>query len=69
LLAGVNWSGSRAIGYNMEAERLRQCVEAIIEQEGGNKPFNASERKPSQPSGPIGIFELLRRLIQRRSPR
>jgi hypothetical protein len=37
LLAGVNWSGSRAVGYDMDAERLRQCVEAIIEQEAEEK--------------------------------
>ena len=68
LLAGVNWSGSRAVGYDMEAERLRQCVEAIIEQEGGDRPINAVERTPSQPTGPVGVFERLGRLARRRSP-
>ena len=37
MLAGVNWSGQRAVGYDMEAERLRQCVEAIIEKDAGEK--------------------------------
>jgi hypothetical protein len=29
LLAGVNWSGKRAIGYDMEPEQLVRCVEAM----------------------------------------
>jgi len=37
MLAGVNWSGPRAVGYDIEAERLRQCVDAIIEQEAERK--------------------------------
>lgn len=32
-LAGVNWSGPRSKGFDMEPERLVQCVLAIIEQE------------------------------------
>jgi hypothetical protein len=32
-LAGVNWSGPRAIGFDLEPERLVQCVLAIIERE------------------------------------
>jgi hypothetical protein len=30
LLVGVNWSGKGAVGYDMEAERLRWHVEAIL---------------------------------------
>jgi hypothetical protein len=30
-LAGVNWSGKRAVGYDLEPERLQRCVEAVIE--------------------------------------
>jgi len=28
---GVNWSGKRAVGYDLEPEHVRQNVEAIIE--------------------------------------
>lgn len=31
LLVGVNWSGKRAIGYDLEPERLVQCVQAVID--------------------------------------
>ena len=31
LLAGVNWSGKRAVGYDVEPDRLVQSVTAIIE--------------------------------------
>ncbi|HEY2787522.1 MAG TPA: DUF2750 domain-containing protein [Fimbriiglobus sp.] len=31
LLVGVNWSGKRAVGYDIEPERLKQSVEAVIE--------------------------------------
>lgn len=31
LLVGVNWSGKRAAGYDMEPEELRRNVEAVIE--------------------------------------
>ncbi len=27
---GVNWSGARAVGYDMESSRVRECVEAVI---------------------------------------
>jgi len=30
LLVGVNWSGERAAGYDMEPEELRRNVEAVI---------------------------------------
>ena len=28
---GVNWSGKRAVGYDLEPERLQQNVEALID--------------------------------------
>jgi len=28
---GVNWSGKRVVGYDLEPERLVQCVQAIID--------------------------------------
>jgi hypothetical protein len=28
---GVNWSGTRAVGYDMDPERLKANVEAVIE--------------------------------------
>ena len=31
LLVGVNWSGKRAIGYDIEPERLVECVQAMID--------------------------------------
>jgi hypothetical protein len=31
LLMGINWSGKRAVGYDMEPERLMECVQAVIE--------------------------------------
>jgi len=31
LLVGVNWSGKRAVGYDLEPERLVQCVQAVID--------------------------------------
>jgi uncharacterized protein DUF2750 len=31
LLVGVNWSGKKALGYDIEPERLRQSVEAVME--------------------------------------
>jgi hypothetical protein len=31
LLVGVNWSGKRAVGYDIEAENLVRSVEAVIE--------------------------------------
>lgn len=31
LLVGVNWSGKRAVGYDIEPGRLRQHVEAVID--------------------------------------
>ena len=31
LLAGVNWSGKRAVGYDLEPEQLRRYVETVIE--------------------------------------
>jgi hypothetical protein len=31
ILAGVNWSGPGATGYDVEPDRLRQSVQAIIE--------------------------------------
>jgi hypothetical protein len=34
LLAGVNWSGKRAVGYDMEPIRLQQCIEAVIAGDG-----------------------------------
>jgi hypothetical protein len=30
LLVGVNWSGKHAIGYDLEPERVRQNVEAVV---------------------------------------
>jgi hypothetical protein len=27
---GVNWSGKRAVGYDIEAKKVREYVEAII---------------------------------------
>jgi hypothetical protein len=30
ILAGVNWSGPRALGHDLEPERLRDAVEALI---------------------------------------
>ncbi len=30
VLAGVNWSGKRAVGYDYEPSKLRACVEALI---------------------------------------
>ena len=35
LLVGINWSGPRALGYDMEPKRLQECVEAIIEENQG----------------------------------
>jgi hypothetical protein len=34
ILAGVNWTGKRATGYDLEAERVRQCVQAMIDEHG-----------------------------------
>jgi hypothetical protein len=31
LLVGVNWSGDRAVGFDIEAENLVRSVEALIE--------------------------------------
>jgi hypothetical protein len=31
LLIGVNWSGKRAVGYDIEPERLQQSVQALID--------------------------------------
>jgi hypothetical protein len=31
LLVGVNWSGKRAVGYDIEPENLVRSVEAVIE--------------------------------------
>ena len=31
LLVGVNWSGKRAVGYDIDAENLVRSVEAVIE--------------------------------------
>jgi len=31
LLVGVNWSGSRAVGYDLEPQRLVDCVQAVID--------------------------------------
>ena len=31
LLAGVNWSGSSALGYDVEPDQLRKNVEALFE--------------------------------------
>jgi len=33
-LVGVNWSGKRATGYDMEPKRLKQYVDALIEDPG-----------------------------------
>ena len=33
LLVGVNWSGKKAIGYDMEPKRLQDNVEAVIAEE------------------------------------
>jgi hypothetical protein len=30
-LVGVNWSGKRAVGYDLEPKRLIDCVEAVIQ--------------------------------------
>lgn len=30
-LVGVNWSGNRAVGYDMEPERVKRNVEAVME--------------------------------------
>jgi hypothetical protein len=30
---GVNWSGQKVVGYDIEAERVRKSVEAIIEEQ------------------------------------
>jgi hypothetical protein len=40
-LVGVNWSGPRALGYDMEPKRLQECVEAIIEQNEEKRPKQA----------------------------
>ena len=45
LLVGVNWSGERAAGYDIEPERLKQSVEAVIEhQHKGIRPWVADDR-------------------------
>jgi hypothetical protein len=31
VLVGVNWSGPRAVGYDMDPARVQQCVEALIQ--------------------------------------
>jgi hypothetical protein len=31
VLVGVNWSGQRAVGYDVEPEELVRCVQAVIE--------------------------------------
>jgi hypothetical protein len=31
LLVGVNWSGKRAVGYDVEPERVQKSVEVMIE--------------------------------------
>lgn len=31
LLVGVNWSGPRVVGYDMEPDRLVECVHAVID--------------------------------------
>jgi hypothetical protein len=30
VLVGVNWSGKRAVGYDMEPEELQRSVEAVV---------------------------------------
>jgi hypothetical protein len=30
-LVGLNWSGKRALGYDLEPERVVQCVQAVID--------------------------------------
>jgi len=32
VLAGINWSGPRATGYELDAEQLRRSIEALREQ-------------------------------------
>lgn len=32
ILVGVNWSGARALGYDIEASTVQQSVEAVIQQ-------------------------------------
>jgi hypothetical protein len=31
LLVGVNWSGKRAVGYDIDPESLKRNVEAVLE--------------------------------------
>jgi hypothetical protein len=38
LLVGVNWSGPRAIGFDMEPEELMRNVQALIEDPGLRAP-------------------------------
>lgn len=35
LLVGVNWSGKRATGYDIDPEHLRNCIQAIIDDQPG----------------------------------
>jgi hypothetical protein len=32
ILAGVNWSGKRAQGYDLEPARVQQCVQTMIDE-------------------------------------
>ena len=41
LLIGVNWSGPRAVGFEIEPERVRQSVQAMIE----NPDLSAGEAR------------------------
>ena len=33
LLMGVNWSGKRALGYDLEPKQVQESVEAVMEEE------------------------------------
>jgi hypothetical protein len=35
MLVGVNWSGPRAVGYDLDAPWVRRCVESAMSRGGG----------------------------------
>ncbi len=44
-LAGVNWSGKRAVGFDLKPERVKESVEALIANPE-LRPFSSSKWKP-----------------------
>jgi hypothetical protein len=50
ILIGVNWSGDRAKGYDIESDFVRDAIEIQLknqqdEQDGGGQPATRSESK------------------------